>query len=87
MSAQKDKLTKSLIDKSLSSGELFRIWDTEVSGFHLRVSPKGAKSFVLRYHNNGRNLDYPIGRYGDLTPTQARERATKLTGQARADGI
>lgn len=86
MTTLKFKLAKSLIDKLGPAGEVFRVWDTDIPGFHLRISPKGTKSFVLRYHNNGRNLDYTIGRYGDITPTQARERAFKLKGQSRVDG-
>ena len=87
MATRKAKLTKSYIDSIEPENGVFRVWDTEVSGYHLRVSPKGAKSFVLRYHFNGKNPDYTIARYGDITPTEARQRAIKLKGQARADGI
>jgi integrase len=87
MATRKAKLTKSYIDGIEPEKGIFRVWDTEVSGYHLRVSPSGAKSFVLRYHFNGKNLDYTIARYGDITPTEARQRAIKLKGQARADGV
>lgn len=87
MATKKTHLTKSSVDKLAASGKVFRVWDTGIPGFHVRVSPTGSKSFVLRYHNKGRNLDYTIGRYGDVTPAQARQKAVKLRGQARGEGI
>jgi integrase len=80
-------LSKSVIDNANPTEKIFRVWDAKLSGYHLRVYPNGTKSFMLRYHNNGRNLDYLIGQYGDLTPTEARARAEKARGKARADQI
>ncbi len=55
------------------------LYDGEVPGFGLRVYPSGKKSFILRYRNEaGRSKLVTIGRYGVLTPTQARRRAHAL---------
>ncbi len=59
------------------------VWDGgkgSVSGFGVKVTPKGAKSFVFQYRMRGAKTDrrYKIGRYGDWTVDLARERAREL---------
>src|SRR5262245_1883962 len=60
------------------------LWDnngsgtgTALSGFGIRVYPSGKKSFVLFYRVNGRQHMKVIGQYGQLTLSQARDKATK----------
>ncbi len=57
-------------------------WDAEVRGFGLKVTPKGAKSYVLQYRMGGREAStrrYTIGRHGSpWTPDLARDRAKEL---------
>lgn len=49
------KITKRLVDAATapSDGEL-RIWDTEIKGFLLRISPAGRKTYCLKYRFHGR---------------------------------
>ncbi len=75
-------LTRSTV-KDIAAGEKDQLyWDTEVRGFGLKVTPNGAKSYVLQYRMGGREAStrrYTIGRHGSpWTPDQARDRAKQL---------
>lgn len=65
------RLTKTLIDLAVPGSQ---IWDCEVPGFGLRVTPAGAKSFVFQFRSRtneqGRIV---IGRYPSTTVEQARK--------------
>src|SRR5690242_20255934 len=61
------------------------IWDGEVSGFGLKVTPSGGKIYVYQYRiarpgeaERTPAKRYTIGRHGNLTPDQARKRAKVL---------
>jgi len=52
-----------------------RINDTEISGFHARISPKGLITYYLFYRINGKQVNYRLGIDGQITPAQARDLA------------
>ena len=81
------KLTKKALDAlKPNSKETFH-WDDELPGFGLRIKPSGVRSFLLQYrYGQGRTRRIVIGRYGELTPEEARNRARAMRQQAR-DGI
>ncbi len=58
-----------------------RLNDTEVSGFHARISPKGHINYYLFYRFNGKQHNYLIGSANVLTPAQARDQAKELSGR------
>lgn len=60
------------------------VWDSDLTGFGVRVTAGGAISFVLRYVLNGRERRYTLGKHPDLSPGAARELATVLRGQVAA---
>lgn len=84
MEINKEKLTKKVIDSAKYDGDAKKnercvIWDTELSGFGLRIYPGGKKSFILNYRHNGRKRLITIGQYGAITLDQARQEAKKHT--------
>lgn len=74
------KLTKARIDALRPDSRERLIWDDELKGFGLRISPKGRKSFFVQYRAGGRTRRAKIGALGALTPDQARLKARSLLG-------
>lgn len=81
------KLTKSVIDRlplpspkptGQASQTIYR--DDTLKGFGLLVGSGGTRSFFVERRINGRVKRISIGRYGHLTPAQARIRAQELLG-------
>ena len=73
------KLNKQVIATTKPQDREAIIWDREVPGLGLRVTPNGAKSFILKTRI-GRGRSAPIkkptlGKVGDLTLDQARIKA------------
>jgi hypothetical protein len=56
-------------------------WDTDVTGFGVRITAGSALAFVLRYVFQGRERVITIGRHPDLSPTAAREHAIRMRGE------
>lgn len=78
-------LTKRAVDAAGHRNQRYIIWDSELRGFGLRVEKSGAKTFIVRYRADGGGRSAPqrlvtIGRYGVLTPEQARKHAKTLLG-------
>jgi len=74
-------ITKRSVD-ALAKGErdVF-LWDDELSGFGLKVTPKGVKTYLFQYRMGGRGTAtrrFTIGRHGPLTPDRARALAKDL---------
>jgi hypothetical protein len=91
MSYSSVKLTKRVINAASPGAARRIIWDTELRGFGVRVETSGTKSFLIRYRPKGNGRNGPkrfvtIGRYGSMTPEQARNEArSKLAAVARGD--
>lgn len=63
-----------------------RVYDNKLSGFSVRVSRRGVKTFEVRYETRaGRRRRFEVGKFPPLTMAQARARATKLLALV-ADG-
>lgn len=78
------KLTKRTVDTINPDPEReIVIWDESLPGFGLRVKSTGTKSFIAQYRNaHGRSRRITLGRYGVLTPDEARSEARQLLAAA-----
>jgi integrase len=79
---KKLRLNKRAIDALPPTSKRTVYWDDELSGFGLRIEASGRKTFLVRYRpGGGRNAPkrfMTIGRYGKLTPEEARTEARRL---------
>ena len=80
-------ITKRLLDATAPRSRRYEIWDSQISGFGVRVGPSGIKTFVVRYRAEGGGRSAPkrfvsIGRFGALTVEQARKRAKEVLAAA-----
>lgn len=76
------KLSKTVIDKMKYVGDATKnekciIWADEPSGLGVRIYPSGKKAFVFSYRHEGRKQLKTIGKYGDITLSQAESQVKK----------
>ena len=79
----KSKITKNLVDRVEPDGKDQFIWDTEIKGFGLKVTPAGSKIYIAQYRVGGRGSPtrrFTLGKHGVLTPDQARKEAKSVLG-------
>ncbi len=80
------KITKRFVDAVRPGSKDYIIWDDHLKGFGLRVTPAGAKSYLVQYRaGRGRNAPsrrITIGKHGSpWTPETARKEAIHLLGE------
>lgn len=46
-------LTKRIVDAARPDHERYHVWDSELSGFGLRIAPTGVKTFIIKYRADG----------------------------------
>lgn len=76
------KITKRIVDGAGPGSADAFVWDQEVRGFGLKITPAGSKSYVLQYRMGGREAAtkrFTIGKHGSpWTPDGARREAERL---------
>ncbi len=81
------KLTKTFADKVQPPASGYDIhWDDKISGYGLRVTANGVRSFIAQGRVAGKAVITTIGRYGLFTEDQARTKAQKVL-QAMREGV
>lgn len=79
------RITKRLVDSTAPGSRDVFIWDDELPGFGLKVTPKGLKKYIVQYRipGIGRKATpkrVQLGRHGALTAEEARQLARKELG-------
>lgn len=81
----KGKITKRAVESIQPALRDTFLWDTELPGFGCKITPKGARVYVLQYSRAGRDRRLTLGRHGiDLTSDEARREALRLRGEVAA---
>jgi len=80
-------ITKRAVDAARARSADSYLWDRELPGFGLKVTPVGRKVYLVQYRLGGRKARtrrVTIGQHGELTPTAARAEAKRLLGEIAA---
>ena len=79
------KFTKRSIEALDIRESDYFVWDSELSGFGIRVLPSGRKKFVLQYRYGKISRRMGIGQFGAITVDQARGLALQGLAKLRQD--
>ena len=80
------KITKQRVDSIEPGPKPIIVFDTDLPGFVLKVTPTGHRVYQVRYRIGGRGTPLrtlTLGRHGSLTPELARRQAQQVIGQVR----
>ena len=70
------KLTKRIVDAALPAERDVFVWDSDLTGFGLRVRPAGSKTFVAQYRagggRSGPTRRFTVGRFVLWDPLRRR---------------
>ena len=77
-------LTERIIRDAKPRASTFTMWDSQVRGLGVRVTPAGATAFVLDYRVHGRRRRATLARCSELSLADARKRAGRELVKIRA---
>jgi len=83
----KGRITKRAVDAAKARSADNYLWDDELTGFGLKITPAGRRVYLVQYRlggRKGRTRRVTIGQHGELTPTDARSEAKRLLGEIAA---
>lgn len=80
------KISKTTADNAVGQPSRYVIWDSEVSGFGLRVAPSGLRAWVLKYRADGGGRTAPVrwltlGNYPAVNVADARTAARRALAE------
>jgi len=79
------KLTKRTVDGLKPSDKAYIIWDADLGGFGVKISPSGRKAYLVQYRIAGQSRKTrrkTLGGHSKITCEQARVKAKHLLAQA-----
>jgi integrase len=68
-------ITERMVKSVKPAAATYIIYDTQIRGFGVRVTPTGTVSFVLNYSVHGRERRLTLGRYPEISAAMARQEA------------
>jgi integrase len=71
------KLTQDVVKKLKPTGKQYYVRDESMTGFYVRVSRAGTKTFTLRARVNGKKKDIDLGKPGEISVSEARKQAER----------
>ena len=74
------RLTTSNLAALKPTERRYKVFDTTLPAFGVRVEPSGRKTFQLSYRVNGRWREATLGRFGVVTLEAARQEARRMLG-------
>lgn len=73
------KLTKTRVDAAQPGEKDYILWDTDLTGFGLKVTPKGAKTYIFQYRMaGGRAMSVQRITVGSSSPAMTPDNARKI---------
>lgn len=78
------RITKRSVDSQKPNSNTYYIWDSDLSGFGVKILASGRKTYLVQYRlggRGGRTRRVTLGTHGSLTAEQARGEAKKVLGQ------
>jgi integrase len=83
----RQKLTNTSVEAVQPDTKDVIVWDTEMTGFALKVTPKGRRSFLYYYRTADHTQRKPtIGTYPDIKPEAARKAARRMAAEVLEGG-
>ena len=79
------KLTDVVLRSLRPSERQIDYWDVRPTGFGVRLSPAGRRTFIVRYRTGGRYRRMSLGVYPMLSLAEARRHAYRVLGEVASD--
>lgn len=81
------RLTKRAVENLPARAERYVVWDTELKGFGVRVSPQGRRTYLVRYRTTGgADRRLTLATHGVMTTEAARDQARLALAEAAMGG-
>ena len=78
------RITKTVVEQTKPADKDALVHDSELKGFHLKVTPQGKRVFFVYYRTKGARVQqrrYKIGDYPKISVSRARELAQGILGK------